>query len=139
MTGPDRIRRPRPGLQRAAVGDFARGHVADADSARLSRRLLIDTIRHLEPFRESLTVIGAHAVFARVQDVLPDMVMPSTKDADLAVNPEFVAPQPVILELLAAAGLERIIDSMIPWAMTNTAIVQPSPVRPRPPPIVPPA
>lgn len=106
MTGPDRIRRPRPGLQRAAVGDFARGHVADADSARLSRRLLIDTIRHLEPFRESLTVIGAHAVFARVQDVLPDMVMPSTKDADLAVNPEFVAPQPVILELLAAAGLE---------------------------------
>ena len=40
---------------------------------------------------------------------------------------------------VVAADLERIIDPIILWAMTNTAIVQSSPVRPRPPPIVPPA
>lgn len=94
------------GIQRAPAGAFARGHVDDTERALISRRLLIDTIRHLEPFKESLTVIGAHGVFARVQDVIPEMVMPSTNDADLAVNPAFVAPQPVIITLMAEAGLE---------------------------------
>lgn len=94
------------GLRRAPAGAFEQSHVDDTDRARLSRRLLIDTIRHLRPFRDSLTVIGAHAVFARIQRALPDMVMPSTNDADLALNPAFVAAQPAILALMAAAGLE---------------------------------
>jgi hypothetical protein len=104
MTDRDGVLEPRGGIQRADAGP--RRHVDDVDSARLSRRLLIDTIRQLEPFHESLTVVGAHAVFARVESVLPEMVMPSTKDADLAVNPAFVASEPTILSLLAEAGLE---------------------------------
>lgn len=94
------------GVQRAPIGAFARGNVDDAESARFSRRLLVDTIRHLEPFQESLTVIGAHAVFARVHEVMLEMVMQSTKDADLAVNPAFIAPEPAIRGLMSEAGLE---------------------------------
>lgn len=93
-------------IRRASTGVFEHGHTDETDRARLSRRLLVDTIRHLEPFAQSLTVIGAHAVFARVDRVIPDMVMPSTNDADLAVNPAFVASKPAILAMMAEVGLE---------------------------------
>ncbi|SEB55906.1 hypothetical protein SAMN04489806_1102 [Paramicrobacterium humi] len=106
MTEKENVRPPRGSIRRAPAGGFVQDLADDAESARLSRRLLIDTIRHLEPFRESLTVIGAHAVFARVQSAIPEMEMQSTKDADLAVNPEFVASEPAIRDLMAAAGLE---------------------------------
>lgn len=106
MTENEKKHVPMGSIRRATAGVYAHGHVDDTDRARLSRRLLIDTIRHLEPFRDSLTVIGAHAVFARVQDVIPEMLMQSTNDADLAVNPAFVTPQPVIIALMAEAGLE---------------------------------
>lgn len=78
----------------------------DTNEARLSRRLLIDTLKLLEPFTEALTIIGAHAVFSRVETALPDLEMSSTKDADVAVDPEFVAATPVIRELMQSGGLE---------------------------------
>lgn len=106
MTENEKKRLPMEGIRRAPAGAFTHGHVDDTESARLSRRLLVDTIRHLEPFRDSLTVIGAHAVFALVQDVIPELVMQSTNDADLAVNPAFVASRPEIIALMAEAGLE---------------------------------
>lgn len=94
------------GLRRARAGIFDRRNSDETDRAVLSRTLLIDTIRQLEPFKASLTVIGAHAVFARVEHAVPGAVMPSTNDADLAVNPRFIAPEPTIIALMAAAGLE---------------------------------
>lgn len=99
-------KRRKGSISRVAPGRPAVGNqVADAQSARLSRRLLLEAIGVLEPFRESLTVIGAHAVFARVQDTLPDLAMQATSDADLAVNPAFVTSQPTILSLMEGAGL----------------------------------
>lgn len=92
-------------IRRLAPGAIGRGGVDDAQSARLSRRLLIDAIRHLAPFRESLTVIGADAVFARAQKGIPDLMMQSTRDADLVVDPAFVTPSPAIVTLMEEAGL----------------------------------
>jgi len=43
----------------------------------------------------------------------------------------------VRVHVASVSDLERIIDLIIPYAMTNTAIVQSSPVSPRLPPLVP--
>jgi hypothetical protein len=71
-----------------------------------SRRLLIDTIRALSDFSDSLTVIGAHAVHVWVQETLGAMPMQATRDADVAVNPVFVTPDPKLLHIMGSIGVE---------------------------------
>jgi hypothetical protein len=70
-----------------------------------SRRLLVDTIRTLERFVDAITVIGAHATHLRAAQVLPELSMQETRDADLGINPVFVASSPLILEQMAMIGV----------------------------------
>lgn len=80
---------------------------AHLDATARSRRLLIETVIELEPFRNSLTVIGSHAVYARAEGLFEGYVFESTADADLAVNPELVGADPRIIDLMKEAGLEQ--------------------------------
>lgn len=77
------------------------------DPTARSRRLLIETVAELQPFHESLTVIGSHAVYARAEGLFEGYIFESTADADLAVDPAFVGPDPRIIDLMQSAGLER--------------------------------
>jgi len=69
-----------------------------------SRRLLIDTLRALSGFADAVTVIGAHPVHVWVQDAWGPIDMQATRDADLAVNPVFVTPDPKLLDLMNGIG-----------------------------------
>jgi len=69
-----------------------------------SRRLLIDTLRALDEFADAVTVVGAHAVHVWVQDSWGPIDMQATRDADLAVNPVFVTPDPKLLDLMNGIG-----------------------------------
>ena len=71
-----------------------------------SRRLLIDTLRALVGFDDGITVVGAHAVHVWVQDTFGPIPMQATRDADVAVNPVFVTPDPKLLELMGGIGVE---------------------------------
>jgi hypothetical protein len=71
-----------------------------------SRRLLIDTIKALADFADGITVVGAHAVHVWVQDTLGPIPMQATRDADVAVNPVFVASDPKLLDLMVGIGVE---------------------------------
>ncbi|QTX03476.1 hypothetical protein [Agromyces archimandritae] len=81
--------------------------LADArHGAQASRRLLVRTIRALEPFADSLTVVGAHAVHVWVQQQWGPIDMEATRDGDLVLNPVFIASTPKVVDLLAGIGLE---------------------------------
>ena len=75
---------------------FANAHFG----ALNSRRLLIETLYAVKPFHEALTVIGAHAVHVWVQDAWGPVDMEATRDADLVLNPVFVAEDPKLIDLL---------------------------------------
>ena len=94
MTTPPQPPRRRPAnLQDATYGVLS------------SRRLLIDTISALAAFSDAITVVGAHAVHIWAQDVLGPVDMQATRDADVAVNPVFVAPDPKLLDIMARIGV----------------------------------
>ena len=87
----------------------ASSHVASVGDARYgaanSRRLLIHTVRALGPFRDGITVIGAHAVHVWVEKAWGPTVMEATRDGDIVLDPVFVASDPKLLDLMAGAGL----------------------------------
>ncbi|MDR0435357.1 MAG: hypothetical protein LBH11_01095 [Propionibacteriaceae bacterium] len=70
-----------------------------------SRRLLIAALHALAEFSDALTVVGAHATHLRIQQVVPTLGMQDTRDADTAVTPELVAPNPKFFDELAAIGV----------------------------------
>ena len=70
-----------------------------------SRKLLIDTIRALADFCDAITVIGAHAVHFWVVDALGPVDMQTTRDADVAINPVFVTPDPKLLDIMEGIGV----------------------------------
>jgi len=84
--------------QRANLRNLAYG-------VQSSRKLLIDTIRALADFGDAMTVVGAHAVHVWVQDVLGPVDMQATRDADVAVNPVFVTPNPKLLDIMQRIGV----------------------------------
>jgi hypothetical protein len=94
MSNPNRTARPPANLRDVAFG------------VQQSRRLLIDTIRAFSAFADGLTVIGAHAVHVWVKDALGAIPMQATRDADVAVNPVFVTPDPKFLEVMEGIGVE---------------------------------
>ena len=70
-----------------------------------SRKLLIDTIRALADFGDAITVVGAHAVHVWAQDVLGPVDMQATRDADVAINPVIVTPNPKLLDVMQGIGV----------------------------------
>jgi hypothetical protein len=71
-----------------------------------SRGILLDTLHALEAQRESLTVVGAHAVYERTKSLTSELEMDSTRDADIGVFPELLASAPLVGEVMSELGLE---------------------------------
>lgn len=70
-----------------------------------SRRAIINVVDVLAVHAESLTLVGAHAVLLRTQDL--DVPRMPTGDGDLGVTPGLVKDLPSIETLLADAGYEH--------------------------------
>jgi hypothetical protein len=108
------------------------GNIADIRyGAMRSRRLLIDAIIALAPFKNAITVVGAHAVHVWVQNAWGPIDMETTRDADVSINPSFVADNPKIIDALKAIGLEPALkdrpgtygllaESALPWTARTT-------------------
>ncbi|MDR0283462.1 MAG: hypothetical protein LBI33_01005 [Propionibacteriaceae bacterium] len=59
----------------------------------------------MDAFADAVTVIGAHAVHVWVQAAWGPVEMQATRDADIAVNPVFVAPDPKLMGLMSELGV----------------------------------
>ncbi|MDR1184436.1 MAG: hypothetical protein LBK67_06525, partial [Coriobacteriales bacterium] len=73
--------------------------------AARSRRLLIEAIRALGDFKKAITVIGAHAVHAWVEDAWGRIEMEATRDSDISIHPTFVTEDPKIVDVLRGIGV----------------------------------
>lgn len=71
-----------------------------------ARRALLDVLEILERQRQSLVLVGAQAVYLRAPAEDGERAS-FTTDGDLAINPELLADEPDIGEVLISAGYER--------------------------------
>lgn len=70
-----------------------------------ARCILLDALVALADHREALVVVGAQAVYLHTQDAdLDASVAPYTTDADLALNPGKLGPEPELAAAMKAAG-----------------------------------
>lgn len=68
-----------------------------------ARRVLLDALEALRPHLDALVLVGAQAVYLHTGE--GDLaVAPYTTDADLAIDPDALSPQPEIEESMSAAG-----------------------------------
>lgn len=70
-----------------------------------SRSILIDAVLLLQDHDEGVTVVGAQAVYLHSPSVSLG-VAPATSDADIVLNPEVVAHEPEISELMEGAAFK---------------------------------
>lgn len=71
----------------------------------LARRTLLDVLEILGAHRDAVILVGAQAIYLHVGEA--DMaVAVMTKDADLALDPRRLMPEPKIEEALRKAGLD---------------------------------
>lgn len=70
-----------------------------------SRSILIDAIFLLQDHDAGVTVVGAQAVYLRSPSVFLG-VAPTTSDADIVLNPQLIANEPEISELMEGASFE---------------------------------
>lgn len=69
----------------------------------LARSVLLDALEALDEHRDNLVLVGAQAVYQHTGDAQIS-VPPTTSDADLALNTAGLAEEPLIEDLLIAAG-----------------------------------
>lgn len=86
--------------------DGGDGVVSAADRRYVAaRRVLLDALLALESHAEALIIAGAQAVYLHTGD--GDLaIAPFTTDADLAVNPRLLRPDPLIEAAMTQAGFE---------------------------------
>lgn len=71
-----------------------------------ARRVLLDALEALEPHLDSVILVGAQAVYVHAGEA--DMaVAPFTTDADLALDTDSLAGEPLLEEAMAGAGFAR--------------------------------
>ncbi len=64
---------------------------------------MLDVLEALEGHRDSLIIVGAHAIYLQVPST-QTAVAPFTRDSDMVINPEKLLDEPLIDELLARTG-----------------------------------
>lgn len=68
-----------------------------------ARRVLLDAIEALQDQRDAVILVGAQAIYLHVGDA--DLaVAPFTTDADLALDPEGLTPDPKLVDAMREAG-----------------------------------
>lgn len=71
----------------------------------VARRVMLDALEALGPHRDSVVVVGAHAIYLQVgEGDLP--IAPYTTDADLALDPDRLGPIPPLELALEAARFD---------------------------------
>lgn len=72
----------------------------------VARRILLDALTALHPHGDSLTIVGAQAVYLRTPDL--DLAVASfTSDADIGVDPTLLHGEPLLEVAMTAAGFHR--------------------------------
>jgi hypothetical protein len=70
-----------------------------------ARGVLLDALDALVEHRDALIVVGAQAVYLHAEDAdLDASVAPYTADADLALDPAELGPEPQLAAAMRAAG-----------------------------------
>jgi len=77
-----------------------------ADLNVVARRILLDALTALHPHSDSVTIVGAQAVYLRTPDL--DLAVASfTSDADIGVDPTLLSGEPLLEVAMTAAGFHR--------------------------------
>ena len=84
-----------------------------------ARRVLLDVLDALRAHLDSLVVIGAQAVYLRTA-TSEIVATPFTSDADFALDPEGLAADPALQDLLHAAGFMHASDQPGAWTTDVT-------------------
>lgn len=72
-----------------------------------ARRVLLDALEALAEHRQAVILAGAQAIYVRTGEAdLDASVAPYTTDADLALDPRVLGPNPRIEEAMRAAGFQ---------------------------------
>lgn len=74
-----------------------------SDLLILARSALLDALEALEEHRSSLILVGAQAIYLRTGNA-PVALAESTKDSDLAINPDGLLASPLLEEAMQKAG-----------------------------------
>lgn len=80
-----------------------------------ARRVLLDALEALAPFRDALILVGAQAIYLHTGDTSL-AVAPYTTDADLALNPELLVPDPRLETTMRRAGFAPASGLLGIWA-----------------------
>lgn len=81
-----------------------RKHGAAMDEVTLgSRRAMLDVLEALEEHRQSIVIVGAHAIYMQVQTT-QTAVAPFTRDSDMVIDPEVLLDEPLLEAVLQRAG-----------------------------------
>lgn len=98
----------------------------------LARRVLLDALDALGPHRAAVILVGAQAIYLHTGDG-DFAVAPMTTDADIALDPDRLADEPLLADALLAAGFTAAgdpgswcgdrgvaVDLMVPEALSGT-------------------
>ena len=88
-----------------------------------AREVLLDALEALRPHLDSITLVGAQAIYLWTGESTDINIPPYTTDADLALNPQTLGSEPAILKALDAAGFERLQDPGIWKSARNDVTV----------------
>ena len=97
----------------------------------LARKVLLDALDALSAHRDALILVGAQAIYLHTGE--SDFALaPFTTDADLAINPSALQPNPKLTEALTGAGFFSSPDSIGIWTSVvdslNTDLLVPEAV-----------
>lgn len=89
-----------------------------------ARRALLDALDAAAPFRQSLIVVGAQAIYLRTSDSVLALA-PFTTDGDIAIDPSTLPATPALETTLGAAGFTR---SNQPGSWTKSMVIDERPI-----------
>ena len=86
-----------------------------------ARRVLLDALDALRDHHDALILVGAQAIYQHTGEA--DLaVAPFTSDADLAIDPDALQPEPKLAEALQRAGFFTKPDSIGIWTSSTANI-----------------
>ena len=86
-----------------------------------AREVLLDALEALIAHLDAITLVGAQAIYLWAGESDDLKVAPYTTDADLALNPEMLSPEPELVQTLQSAGFERQQDPGI-WRSARSTV-----------------
>ncbi len=89
------------------------------DQYAQARAVLLDALEALQPHIDAITLVGAQAIYLQIGESDDFSIAPFTTDADLAVNPIILLPNPELIQTLQSAHFELSPEPGIWKSMTS--------------------